>query len=96
MKWIKVIQPKNINSINLVKANGFRKEGYSPICRFLKAIKSCCRLVERRLWQGSHIEFKRNGNKKSGQDRWQDGFRLASENRAKNKLIRAWLGFDLR
>jgi RimJ/RimL family protein N-acetyltransferase len=24
------IQPGNINSINLVKANGFRKEGYSP------------------------------------------------------------------
>lgn len=24
------IQPQNINSINLVKANGFRKEGYSP------------------------------------------------------------------
>lgn len=28
------IQPQNINSINLVKANGFRKEGYSP--RYLK------------------------------------------------------------
>lgn len=28
------IQPTNINSINLVKANGFRKEGYSP--RYLK------------------------------------------------------------
>lgn len=28
------IQPQNVNSINLVKANGFRKEGYSP--RYLK------------------------------------------------------------
>jgi len=28
------IQPDNINSINLVKANGFRNEGYSP--RYLK------------------------------------------------------------
>lgn len=28
------IQPQNINSINLVKANGFKKEGFSP--RYLK------------------------------------------------------------
>jgi RimJ/RimL family protein N-acetyltransferase len=28
------IQPQNVNSINLVKANNFRKEGYSP--RYLK------------------------------------------------------------
>lgn len=28
------IQPENIKSINLVKANGFKKEGYSP--RYLK------------------------------------------------------------
>jgi len=34
------IQPNNINSINLVKANGFRKEGYSP--RYLKINNEWC------------------------------------------------------
>jgi RimJ/RimL family protein N-acetyltransferase len=34
------IQPKNINSINLVKVNGFRKEGYSP--RYLKINGEWC------------------------------------------------------
>jgi RimJ/RimL family protein N-acetyltransferase len=34
------IQPRNINSINLVKANGFKKEGYSP--RYLKITGVWC------------------------------------------------------
>ncbi len=34
------IQPKNINSINLVMANRFRKEGYSP--RYLKINGEWC------------------------------------------------------
>lgn len=34
------IQPKNVNSLNLVIANGFKKEGYSP--RYLKINGKWC------------------------------------------------------